>query len=387
MTETHLHLGWRTALLGLVAFQLLVLAVMMLAAPQNRPANRWLGLALVTIAGLLVPYAIGFAGAYDAWPWLTFTPFAIPLAVGPFLYAYARSFDPGPSERLVWHALPAVLQTGYLAFCFLLPIGPKWSWYTGGHNTFVAPVFSVLTLVSLAAYALAIGRILARYRKRLANQRSDDDRFSARWLSDVQSAIIVGLLIEIGFWLWSLVSGGIDYFQETGRYLALGALGLYLGVAGWRHASLPAPLPVSEEVGSNLLDHARPAHDWAAIAQDMAQRTRTELWWKEADLTAPRLSRLLGTNSGRLSRAINLGLGMNFSTFINGLRAEGVAEALRTRDVTDLLDLAFEMGFASKASFNRAFRARYAMAPSQFRRQVSDPDFSPPALKLKRARS
>ena len=63
---------------------------------------------------------------------------------------------------------------------------------------------------------------------------------------------------------------------------------------------------------------------------------------------------------------------MNFSAFINGLRAEGVAEALRDRPDTDLLDLAFDMGFASKASFNRAFRARFGMAPSQYRRTITD---------------
>ena len=43
---------------------------------------------------------------------------------------------------------------------------------------------------------------------------------------------------------------------------------------------------------------------------------------------------------------------MNFSAFVNGLRAEGVAGALEDRPEADLLDLAFDMGFASKASFN-----------------------------------
>lgn len=76
---------------------------------------------------------------------------------------------------------------------------------------------------------------------------------------------------------------------------------------------------------------------------------------------------------------------MNFSAFINGLRAEGVAGALAERPDADLLDLAFNMGFASKASFNRAFRARFGMAPSQYRRGVSDPAFPQPDPKLRRA--
>lgn len=130
---------------------------------------------------------------------------------------------------------------------------------------------------------------------------------------------------------------------------------------------------------------ARIAPDWGTIAADLAARTRAEGWWREPALTLPLLARYLGTNSGRLSRAINLGLGVNFSIFVNGLRAEGVAEALATRTDADLLDLAFEMGFASKASFNRAFQARYGLPPSRYRQQVSDPAFVSPDDDLRRA--
>ena len=35
-------------------------------------------------------------------------------------------------------------------------------------------------------------------------------------------------------------------FDDGGDALGLGALGLYLGVAGWRHAALPVPLAPSE---------------------------------------------------------------------------------------------------------------------------------------------
>jgi AraC-like DNA-binding protein len=384
MSEPHLYLGWRTAALGLVALQIIVLAVAILTTATNRTANRFLGAALIVIAGLLTPYAIGFAGAYDVWRELTFAPFAIPLAMGPLLYAYASALDDGrPPQHMIWHFAPPLAQAAYFAVCFLLPIRPKWAWYTGGHETFVAPFFSVLTLISLAGYAWAIGRVLGRYRTRLADQRSDDDRYSAVWLTRVQTAILFGLMVEIAFWLWATLTGGIDYFQETGLYVALGALGLYLGVAGWRHAGLPAPLATADSPAS-VVEATRAVTDWSALAAGFAERTREEGWWREPDLTLPRLARRLGTNSGRLSRAINLGLGVNFSAFINALRAEAVADALQNGRTTDLLDLALDMGFASKASFNRAFRARYGMAPSQFRRRVSDPEFSTSDAVLRR---
>ncbi|NBW07140.1 MAG: AraC family transcriptional regulator [Caulobacteraceae bacterium] len=386
-----LFLGWRTAALGLLILEIVVLAGMIMVADPDRAPPRLLAGALLVISGLLTPYAIGFAGAYDVWRGLTFAPFAIPLALGPLLYAYASALETGRAPRhIAWHATPAGVQLAYLIVCFLLPTSFKWAWYTGGHNAFVAPVFSSLTLVSLGGYAWAIGRVLARYRARLADNRSDDDRFSARWLSRVRFTILITLVIEVGFWLWAFLTGGIDYFQETGLYLVLGAIGLYLGVAGWRQTGLPA---LAEDTAHfpirpptlDPTDGGQGGPDWATIAADFAARTRAEAWWREPGLTLPGLARRLATNTGKLSRAINLGLGMNFSTFINSLRAEGVAEALAAHSETDLLDLAFEMGFASKASFNRAFHARYGTTPSKYRRDVSDRDSLAAATDLRRA--
>ena len=378
-----LFLGWRTAVLGVIALQILILAAAILKAGSGRPASRSLALALLVIAGLLIPYVIGFAGAYDVWRGLTFAPFAIPPALGPLLYAYACSLE-GERAARVWHFVPPLLQAAYFTGCFLLPMDTKWRWYTGGHQAIVAPLLNLLTLLSLAGYAWAIGRVLKRYRARLADERSDDDRFSALWLTRIQAATVLCLLVEVGFWLWSIVTGGIDYFQETGLYVALGVLGLYLGVAGWRQTGLPAPL-TGGDAAARPVEEPRADTDWRALAAGYAERTRQEGWWREPDLTLPRLARRLGTNSGRLSRAINLGLDVNFSSFINGLRADAVAEALQAGVTSDLLDLAFEMGFASKASFNRAFRERYATAPSRYRREVSNPAFSATEMNLRRA--
>ena len=372
-------------MLGAAALQMLVLAVVLAMEPSNRTAGRLLAGALVVIAGLLTPYVIGFAGFYDAFRGLTFAPFAVPLALGPLLYAYGHALADGRvPQRWRLHLAAPALQFLYFLVCFLLPIDAKWAWYTGGHRSWIAPAFDAAALVSLATYAWALGGVLQRQRTRLADQRSDDDRFSAVWLERVRAAILVGLTLQIGFWLWSVATGGIDFFQETGLYLAMGVLGLYLGIAGWRHAALPVPIPAVPTDAE--VDTVRSVPDWSALAAVIEQRTREAGWWREPDLALPGLARRLGTNTGRVSRAINLGLGMNFSAFVNGLRAEGVAIALKDQPDADLLSVAFEMGFASKASFNRAFRARFGMAPSHYRQKVSDPDFRVEDTKMRRAR-
>ena len=90
-------------------------------------------------------------------------------------------------------------------------------------------------------------------------------------------------------------------------------------------------------------------------------------------MTLAVVARRLGTNTAYLSRALNEGLGINFSTLVNRIRSESVAEAIRSGAGTYMLTLALDAGFASKASFNRAFSATYGMPPSAYRSQVSDP--------------
>jgi AraC-like DNA-binding protein len=89
-------------------------------------------------------------------------------------------------------------------------------------------------------------------------------------------------------------------------------------------------------------------------------------------LSLSELARRLGTNTSHLSKAINQGLGLSFPDMINEMRAREVARRLTEQNAarSDLLDLAFESGFNSKASFNRAFRAVHGVSPSEFRAQA-----------------
>lgn len=108
----------------------------------------------------------------------------------------------------------------------------KWSWYTGGHRDWIAPFFDIAALVSLASYAWRIQALLVEHRQRLADLRSDDERFSTQWLARVLVVLLVSLMLQSGFWLWAVVTGGVNFFEETPLYLALGCAGVYLGVSG-----------------------------------------------------------------------------------------------------------------------------------------------------------
>ncbi len=360
-----LTFGWRTAVLTVAAIQLLLLAAALGKTITNRAANRVLAALLCVLTGMIMPWLVGFAGFYDKWQWLTFAPFQITLAVAPLGWLYLRSLTesalpPGWHK----HLAPALVQFAFLAGSFALPLETKLRWAETAFRPYEA-ITALTLLVQVACYGRDAARRLADYRTLLGDHVADTHRYAARWLSAALVALAGLFAVWAVYLVWDLVSP-LGYKGLMGLYLALAAAALFLGVEGWRHSALPYP-----RRADLILAPVPDPRDWAALGREWAERVRSESWARDPELTLARLARRLGTNTGYLSRAINTGLGTNFASFIASSRAEAVAQRLRGGDSADLLTIALEEGFGSKASFNRAFAGALGMAPSAFRRQVS----------------
>ena len=87
----------------------------------------------------------------------------------------------------------------------------------------------------------------------------------------------------------------------------------------------------------------------------------------QPDLNLHELAQHLQTNTAQVSAAINQVFQLNFNGYINGLRIE---EFIRLYQLDGekytLLSLAFESGFNSKATFNRAFKKIKGSSPKEF---------------------
>lgn len=108
--------------------------------------------------------------------------------------------------------------------------------------------------------------------------------------------------------------------------------------------------------------------DWAAQGKAWIERIETLELWRDPALTLASLARMLGTNTTYLSRALGAASGENFNAVINRRRVAAVQALLATpAEQRDLLTVALDVGFNSKASFNRAFRDFAGMSPSAWR--------------------
>jgi AraC-like DNA-binding protein len=98
--------------------------------------------------------------------------------------------------------------------------------------------------------------------------------------------------------------------------------------------------------------------------------------WRETGLTIGVLATRVGAPEYRVRRLINQRLGFrNFTSFVNEYRLS--AAAARLADPAELrvpiLTIALELGWGSIGPFNRAFRARFGVPPSDYRRARLQP--------------
>lgn len=353
--------SWSTILALAAGFGLLV-CVLLLATRRNRVANRLLAALLFVAVLRLVPYAIGFAGFYDAYPWLSFAPFDLGLAIGPLLYFYLRRLaTPMLPGRWGWHFVPAAIDLVYMLWAFSLPLPAKSLWNDTIHVRFIVPVEAGAGILSIAIYLIATIRFRRRYQSWLADHVSDREDHRQPWIGTILVASALWLLVTIGFDAYDWFAVPLSYQNRFPQYLVFAALILWLGLEGWRYAGHVFPQMVEPDAPPDA-----DGRDWRATAQTWLERIDKEGWWREPGLTVGDVARRLATNETYVSRAFNEGLGQNFNAVINGLRVDEVKTGLADRDA-EILTLALDAGFSSKASFNRAFRAHSGVSPSAWR--------------------
>jgi len=94
--------------------------------------------------------------------------------------------------------------------------------------------------------------------------------------------------------------------------------------------------------------------------------------YREEGLSIGSLAEKLGTSEHGLRRLINQRLGhRNFNAFLNGYRLDDVMSALAdpAQEAVPILTIALDAGFQSLGPFNRAFKSKTGMTPSEFRRE------------------
>jgi AraC-like DNA-binding protein len=356
---------------------------------QRQWHELFIGLLLLVLSLRVSYWMLGFAGWYDSHDGRTsfmfYFPFENLFLLGPLMYFYLLSLTNADFrfQRRHWPhlVLPALtlafsLLKTFVDFAFYYPFpdtemtqfGTKGPWADLDRKE----VFYLLGHAVFFFYTWLTIRDYQRYRTFIAQQYSFSDAIEFGWLRNVLYAIGAGVLVLFLFQVMSYFREGPDYAFTWYAYLWLGATVYYISIASWN-----TPLrfqqklkfePDNEPDEPGAKESKMPELDISAWKSPLLALLEQKQVYLNPELSLSDLAATMGTNTSVLSRVINTGFGMNFNDLINQYRVEAVVAQLKkgVHLRQTLLSIAFDCGFNSKATFNRAFKKLLNQTPVEF---------------------
>jgi AraC-like DNA-binding protein len=373
------------------ALQGLVLTAVIAGQRTNRTANRLLAvfMAMMTIYLAGGPYLT--AGLIRVYPHFFAISYQTPWVFGPLVYLYARAASDRSwrfTPRALVHFVPVSITTALVMPIYLMSGAEKiamWERWSATGITGPLAYVDPFKYVSGIAYSAATVLYLVRHRREVEQSYSNIARVNLRWLFWLSAATGA---------IWVLVTAlkiaQVSTAIRDGHVaIALALLVYLIGYMGLRQPEViryqTAEFPVETREDESPAPAAQPEipvprYERSGLGDAEAGRLRESLLvimesaqpWKESELTLADLATRLNSTPHKLSEVLNSQLGQTFYDFVNGYRVREVQRRIRAGDAQALkmLALAMDAGFASKSTFNEAFKKHTSLTPSAFRQTV-----------------
>ena len=357
---------------------------------QSDYAARLMGWFLLVAALLITPFMTGFAGWYDNQPYrdiLFFTPFVHNLAIGPLLYFYIRAifnYNFRIKGKLWLHLVPAMAYLFINSGLSLTDIF-YFNTYTLT-NEYEDPDFAnwytVLSTLSILIYLFLSIRYYNQYKRYTIFTTSFADQANLKWLQNFLFAFALLSIMPVIRIVLSNFSfyERLRYFGPWYYYVGFAIVVYYIAINAYNtmHPALrkiqfePKLLFDFDTITQEDTVHKAllqvPDQKADLIKNELVLLMETQLLFERPDLTLNEVAKKLGTNTVVLSRVVNQQFELNFNDYINQYRVNAVIKRIGLPEFKNqtLLAIAFDAGFNSKATFNRAFKKFTDKNPKEF---------------------
>lgn len=337
----------------------------------SRAANRFLALALGAII-LRVIWVFGIDIRLDTyfphWSWL---PLQFSLALGPLIYFYVLKIT-RPEYKFRFKDLlyfsPLLLEWGAQALEVRdsIKIGAPTYETPAFHH--LNAILQLLTFISVMIYLYLAHRLIGRFYRQLKFNGGDRYRYELRWLNN--------LLIGFGLlWLLWIPFTFIDFFYYHNQldihayyplYLLLAVAAIWMAAIAFLKQEAGMLVEPPQFLKPPLPAEMKQRGTW------LKKAVQAGLYYQDPELSLSSLAEKFELGPHELSRIINTALKKSFNDFINEYRVADIVQKMQdpAYDHITLLGIAFDSGFNSKTTFNRAFRQMTGKGPAEFKNEL-----------------
>jgi AraC-like DNA-binding protein len=366
------------------------------AIVDDYKSNYWLSLFLFLCSLYIAPWMLGFAGWYDNQPYRDFMfymPFQHLFFLGPVLYFYVQSLlNPvfKLNSKLFFHFIPGILYLLYNGWIFAYDqiILGEYYYYADGADKDFDSWYQSLGFFSMFIYLLLSIKFYKKYRLLIVQLTSNADALLFIWVKKYLFAFLAMLLLKLFFEVYfSFFPEHANYIGTWWSYLFFSIILFYICINGYANSSIskigfevsPSNKEEFHLIHKNHIEsetininseslHVKNLADLEVWKSQIVTLIEKEKLYENPELNLTEISRKLNTNVNVISKAINQGFNMNFNGFSNNYRIEAVKKSFETGALNQstIIGIAYNAGFNSKATFNRAFKKNTGYTPKEF---------------------
>lgn len=344
---------------------------------ENRKVNTnvFHGLLLLSITLCVVEIFLMYTGYIVDCLWLVDFSEPASFAIGPLFYLMVLSLIYGEvRKRNYWHLVfPFIYLLLVLPFYFEPEVVKYNSWidsyqpglpfrdyeYTRDPRTFwVTDHHTLLTMLSLAFYALlCLWEVIKAFRVRNESFFSTQHpvlRKLRNGTIQLTSTTLLLLVIKI---FYESDTGDHWFAAYTGVIIYLTSFGVVRQSGFFRSASLAD--------GSRQKPQSSEQH--AVVLEKLKRVMSDEKPYLQPGFSLPDLAQRLRTTVHLLSQVINESLGKSFFEMTAEYRVEEAKKLLKEKQNIKVEEIAEQVGYNSKSSFNTAFKKITGKTPTEYR--------------------
>lgn len=347
---------------------------------EERLSDIFLGFVMFFLAMEIQDYTFGFSGINILWEKYEGFPRYFTLAFAPTIYFYLkaqinRDFKFKPIFLL--HYVPYFI---YFLINFVVFIQGKASFdkfRSSEISYWLGWLESIAIWASYIYYFYQSLHIYKQYRVWAETQFSDTESISFIWVRNFIYLIIAG---EVFKWCWFIADYIIDLPFEKDWWWHLLTIFIicYVGIKGYaqnqpkkllfeaKHENIVVEINENTKQERSFPQSQTDYLEWKLKIERLFNEQKIYL---QPELSLSDLALKLKTNTSILSAAINSNFGKNFNDFVNEFRVEEFKKQIKLPENQHytLLAIAFDCGFNSKATFNRAFKKFTGQSPNKMK--------------------
>jgi AraC-like DNA-binding protein len=337
---------------------------------QKRKSDIIFGFVILASCISIMDWMLGYMGIHIFWNELLFFPYSIGFLIGPLMYLYLKcqiNSEYQFQKKDFLYFIPYFIYLSYHLLVFIQGKGFVENWSENFHSSAkIGELEVILSTISNIIYLFWSFQLFQNYSKWLPTEHSDTEIVSFTWYRLYLIIFALAFLTDIAYVVVGFAGVQLDYVHIWWEKFLFAILIYFICIRGYtqiqpkRLVFNPEKINEEKEIQEVLIPDFE---EWKAKVLKAMEKDKMYL---DSEITLSDLANRLKTHTSLLSGIINKGFGRNFNDFINEFRVKEFQEKINLPENKHftLLGIAYDCGFNSKATFNRAYKKITGKAPS-----------------------